>query len=219
MTLAEMVTNVASLINQSLADDTLTITRTEVKAFLNIGYAISRNALLSMSEDYGVRLARAEVKASENYYLLPTNCRKLRRVEVSYDGTNYYRVQRINRNAIEFPDRSWSESAPCYSLVGNNIELFPTPTANVTNGLRLWYVEDNGDLSGDDSEVKLPNAYTHLPIMYASAMAKKKLGLDNESAQELGIFNAQLEIMKNEVLNQGDDSPEYVVIRDIPDVF
>lgn len=219
MTLAEMITNVASLINQSLADDTLTVTRTEVKAFLNIGYAISRNALLSMSEDYGVRLSRTNLVAGQYYYSIPASCRKLRRVEVSFDGTNFYRVQRINRNAIEFPGRSWSESAPCYSVIGNNMEMFPTPTTDVTNGLRLWYVEDNGDLSSDDSEVKLPNAYTHLPIMYASAMAKKKLGLDNEAVQELGIFNAQLEIMKNEVLNQGDDSPEYVVIRDIPDVF
>lgn len=214
-----MITNVASLINQSLADDTLTVTRTEVKSFLNIGYAISRNALLSMSEDYGVRLSTTDLVADQSYYLLPSDCRKLRRLEVSYNGTDWYRVQRINRNAIGDPETTFSDANPMYSIVGNNIEIFPTPSSNVTGGLRLWYVEDNGDLSADDSTVKLPNAYTHLPILYASSMAKKKLGLDGEALQELNIFNSQVEIMKNEVLNQGDDSPEFVVMRDIPDVY
>lgn len=74
---------------------------------------------------------------------------KLKRVEVTYDGTNWYKAEPMDINEFSKGtgtatniSGSFTKSEPYYDMVGEEIFLYPTPTANVTNGLKLWFSRD-----------------------------------------------------------------------------
>lgn len=69
---------------------------------------------------------------------------KVRRVEVTYDGSVWNRAFPMDVN--EYSDnttqvtinQNFITSEPYYDLVGNYIYMYPVPTANVTGGLKIW---------------------------------------------------------------------------------
>ena len=84
-----MQTRVGELINQSVTDDNELVTETEVKANLNRGYQKVVNRIVSLAQDFYVRLAKADLVSGQTLYGLPTDFRKLVRVELDYSGTRY----------------------------------------------------------------------------------------------------------------------------------
>ena len=136
MTFLEMQSRVGELINQDVTTDNLTVTKTEVKANLNRGYQKVVNKISSLAQDYYVRLAKADLVADQALYGLPSDYRKMIRVEVGYSSeNNRYKAHRADTNAFGDPvSTSIDNTSPLYSIRGNNIELKPTPTANVTRG-------------------------------------------------------------------------------------
>jgi hypothetical protein len=76
--------------------------------------------------------------ASQRDYTIPASFKavKIKRVDVTYDGTNYVKVEPwdsglstvgLGNNALT--DANFSTSAPFYDLLGNAIFLYPLPTA------------------------------------------------------------------------------------------
>lgn len=67
------------------------------------------------------------------------------RVEVSYDGTNWYKAEPFNIGQRGLPidstsiGQDFTQAKPYYSLTGENLYLWPIPSASVTNGLKIWY--------------------------------------------------------------------------------
>lgn len=58
-------------------------------------------------------------------------------VEVSYDGTTYYKAQRIDRSLQPYPtgneslmDQNYSAVAPAYDVEGPSINIYPRPTGS-----------------------------------------------------------------------------------------
>lgn len=216
MTFLQMQTRVGELINQAVTDDTKTVTETEVKANLNIGYHKLVNAIIATNEDYYLRLAKADLVASQATYALPSDARKLKRLEVGYESSaQRHRATKLDRDHKTDPQGSYATSAPAYFLLGDQIELDPVPSDTVTDGLWLWYVEDQADLSDDADVPALPNGYHYIPVLYAVAKAKQRLGLLNEAEQFLAEFHADLSEMKQEILNRVVDQFDYVKVRDM----
>jgi len=213
MTFGDMISRVGELINQDLSGDTKTVTRTEVKANLNRAYHKVANAVSSLGQDYYYREATADFVADQRLYGLPSDIRKLERLEVSYDGSTYRKAIRIDRNAINDPTMVFSQDKPHYAVVGNMFEIFPTPTTNVTNGIKLWYLETLTDLSDNADEPKLPNIYQDLPIEYAAGKAKMRQGLIDEGKELLNEFYTEVARMESEFIERNEDDSDFVIIR------
>ena len=69
---------------------------------------------------------------------------QLKRVEVTYDGTNWYKAEPfdLGERGLATDTTSiaadFSKTAPFYALRANAIWLYPIPDATSTNGLKIW---------------------------------------------------------------------------------
>jgi len=214
MTFIQMITAVSELINQPLTDDTKTVTLTSVKRNLNRGYRKIVNKVCALNQDYYMRLAKADLVSSQSTYALPTDFKSLRRLDITYDGSTRVRGQRIDRQTINDPMLTVSTANPLYSLISNGIELYPTPTAAVTDGLWLYYIEDVADMSDDSDTANLPMSYDDLCIDYAVGMAKSTQGRNDESQLYLGNFTVGLNDMTEEQVTRATDNNDFVLFRD-----
>lgn len=216
MTFSSMQTRVGELINQAVSNDNLTVTNTEVKAWLNLGYKMAINSVVTLNENFLLRLTKANLVANQEYYALPSDCRKIVRVEIGYESSSdRERAVRIDVNSIDDPDNTFSQGTPVYYVTGNQIRILPAPTANVTAGLWLEYIESPADMSNASDTPSLPEGYDYLPIMYAVAKAKYKLGLKDEADAGMDEFRFEIERMKDEVLERNLDGHDSVIMREI----
>lgn len=95
--------------------------------------------------DYAI--ATAPLVINQQDYSLPASLGALRveRVDVTYDGTNWRRAKPLDTNAINTAldttsvSNYFSTDAPRYDLRAGSVFLFPIPTANVAQGLKIYY--------------------------------------------------------------------------------
>lgn len=70
---------------------------------------------------------------------------KVKRIEVSYDGTTWNRANPFDINeSLDATDtttirNNFTTVNPFYDIDNNGLRLFPTPPAAVTKGLRIWF--------------------------------------------------------------------------------
>lgn len=85
--------------------------------------------------------ATTNLVASQNDYALPSTMLKIKRVEFTYDGVNWYKASPIDISATSgsSSQTTYSQANPYYDVVGNNIVIYPTPTANQSAGLKVWF--------------------------------------------------------------------------------
>jgi len=83
---------------------------------------------------------------------------KIKRVEISYDNTNWYKAEPMDIN--EFTQavsqttnisNSFTKSDPYYDLVGNYLYLYPIPDLAVTSGLKLWVSREVDEFTSADT--------------------------------------------------------------------
>lgn len=202
MTFLEMQTAVGEDINQSLTDDTKTVTLTSVKRNLNTGYRKARLAVTSIWEDYYLRKASADLEAEQALYSLPTDFLKMKTLEVAYDGSTFYQAKRLDKGHKQDLRYQFSQSAPTFSIIGNDLQLDPIPNGDATGGLVMYYIENSDDMSANGAEPNLPPGFEDVPIMYAVSKAKLALGLVSEANTHLQEFNYELDQMKRWALNR-----------------
>jgi len=104
--------------------------------------------------EYGGDTVTTNLVSGQIEYVLPSDMVILNRVEVLYPNqTDYVHATRIDDKQVEgqaFANgeiSTGSEGAPVYRLFDNSLFLYPAPSANVTNGLKVEIMEDITDLS------------------------------------------------------------------------
>jgi len=215
MAFSHMQTETGDLLNMTISA-TSTVTTTQVQRELNTARDIVLNRLLSLGQNYNVRLSKTDLVADQELYGLPSDLRKLTRVEVGYStSSDRYKVDRIDSNNANDPVyTTYTETDPKYMVRGNNIELEPTPSSAVTDGLWLWYVENPSDMSLETATSGLPLDYDHLLPLYAAAKGKFTLGLHNEGNNFMAQFKMGVEDMSTEVIERNLDDGDMIIIRD-----
>lgn len=215
MTFLQMQTRVGNLINRDVTDDTGTITETEVKAFLNIGYRRAINAVVATNEEFYVRQSKADLAENQVSYALPTDCRKLKQLQLAYLATtDYSYAKRFDLNMMEDPEDTVSTANPIYHLVDKHYEINPTPTTAVEDGIILYYIEKQDDMSDGADEPHLPIGYEDIPVLYAVSKAKQKLGLEAEAQAYLTEFYTEIDKMTAQVTPRALDGNDYVKVVD-----
>lgn len=215
MTFVNMQVETGDLLNITVGASTVP-DLTQVKRDLNTARDLAFNRLLSLGQDYNVRLTKADLVADQELYGLPSDLRKIVRVEVGYtNSTDRYKVDRMDSNAEGDPvNTTYSQADPKYMIRGDNIELNPAPTSAVTDGLWLWYVEDLTDMSADGDTSDLPLDYDHLLPLYAAAKGSYTLGLHQEGNNYMALFRSGLDDMEQEVIQRNIDDNDMIIIRD-----
>ena len=86
--------------------------------------------------------------ASQEDYAMPAGALKIKRLEISYDGTNWYKAEPfdVTESGVATDTTSisanFSTSQPFYDMLGNSILLYPIPSSAVTNGLKIWIARE-----------------------------------------------------------------------------
>lgn len=82
---------------------------------------------------------------------------KIKRAEITYDGTKWYRLNPMDLN--EYGDTSdsatiannFSKSTPYYDIHGQYVYLYPIPDASVSGGLKLWVIREVDEFATSDT--------------------------------------------------------------------
>ena len=207
MTFSQMQSEVGDLLNMTIGANS-TVTSTQVKRDLNTARDLVLNRLLTLGQNYFLRIAKADTVAGQSLYSLPQDFRKFVRLEVGYaNATDRVKVDQIDLTEIGDPNVDiYSQVDPKYTILGNMFELRPAPTTSVEDGLYMIYVENPADMSADDDTSGLPLDYDHLLTLYASAKGKYTLGLPNEGNNMMAQFNMGLDEMENNIVERNLDS-------------
>jgi hypothetical protein len=95
--------------------------------------------------DFSAESATTSLVANQQEYLLPLDILKIKRVELTFDGTTWYDATPMDINETgEATDTTtiaqyYLPNNPKYDLMDNSLFLYPIPTVNVTAGLKVWY--------------------------------------------------------------------------------
>lgn len=136
---------------QRLAKDNNADTLTQIKQDWNTGYHMF-NAKLARY--YSRKQQFTNLVSGQRYYQTPYDCIKVTGISVLVGSTYEPVVTQVRsendwRQLVSYPMNSnWPTQF--FPLGNDQVGLWPTPGANVTNGLRLWYQPQDHDLSIDD---------------------------------------------------------------------
>lgn len=85
------------------------------------------------------------VASTQNYSLASYGLLEIDRVEITYDGTNWYKAEAYSKDQdiitsdATSVNSNFSTTAPFYEVKYNNIYLYPIPSSNVSSGLKIFY--------------------------------------------------------------------------------
>lgn len=111
-------------------------------------YPLAKRNLVANQEDYKFSTAQWALTSPEggaDASVAAISPFRLKRVEVSYDSTNWYQAfpfdinQMSSDNTTTTINNLFQTTKPFYDLQWNAIFLKPVPTANVTKGLKVWF--------------------------------------------------------------------------------
>lgn len=97
--------------------------------------------------------------ASQQDYSIPVSEKvlKIKRMEVTYDGTNWYKAEPLDINEVGHATDTttissmFSTSKPYYDVQYGSIFLYPIPTSNVTAGLKIWWTREIDEFTTSDT--------------------------------------------------------------------
>lgn len=130
----------------------------------------------SNKTDYPI--ATANLVASQQDYAFPSGILKVKRVEATYDGTNWFKAEPFDINQHSGATNTTSIAAnftvsqPFYDLESSALKLYPIPTANVTAGLKIWYAREPAEFTSAEvtTGTKEPGFDKPFHIMLALGM-------------------------------------------------
>jgi len=97
--------------------------------------------------------------ADQQDYSLPASERvlKIKRAEITYDGTNWYKAEPLDVNELSISTdttsiaNNFDTTTPFYDIQYNSIFLYPIPTSNVTAGLKVWWTREIDEFTTSDT--------------------------------------------------------------------
>lgn len=140
--------------------------------WFNEWYHDSRWSLsLYLNENFNLLSQSANIVANQNTYALPTGTstlnysvpqlRKLLRVEVKYSSSqpSAYKWTPINTNdmtkSLDYYSTYRPQNQMAFTIENNSVVIYPTPTANVTSGIKIRYEPTEIDLTYTDTETAI----------------------------------------------------------------
>ncbi len=144
----------------------------ELNQYINSSYQELYDLLVASFEDYYTAAPTSfTVSSGSNTYDLPSDFYKLRGVDFSTDGSNYYTMQPFdfaNRNNFNnsVGVLSGYQFQNKYRIVGD--KLYFTPEDSAAGSYRLWYVPRATTLASDSSTLDGINGWEEYVVVDAA---------------------------------------------------
>jgi len=156
--------------------DTATFTNADLDASLNMYYDLFCTEIIdSMDEwDFNGDTATSDLVANQQEYVFPTTILKIKRIEVSYDGSTWQLASPMDVNEVGHAtdttsiSTNFSTNQPYYDLMDTSFMLYPIPTANSTGGVKIWFEKLETQLSADTDEPTIVRPF-HKGLCYGAA--------------------------------------------------
>lgn len=208
MTKAQIISDIRSKLNESTADFW---SDAELLRWVNQRYHLLEEAVDRVFENYFLTESVTDTVEDEQEYQLPTDFKRMRRVEVNYDIDNsdsvYQRAYPVELDQIRQRLENTNlgvgiQRHPIYYLRGDNIGFLPIPDEDGTNAIRIQYVAEQDDLSDDADVPVIPVSYHYLIVIGACADALEKGKRDLEEANRL---NYRYDVKRREMMEELED--------------
>lgn len=133
--------------------------------------------LVDLNDDkFGVKATtNLNVEANQEDYALPSDMWKLKRAEITWDGSKWYPITMVDdANFLDYAldettiNQRFTKNNPKATVYGNNLYLRPIPDTAVTAGLRIWYIRQPSDMSNLSGSIVTPSEY-HGALVYGVA--------------------------------------------------
>lgn len=136
---------------------------------INAAYRRRCAQIIMASEGSFVQTVSVNIKANEAFYNWPSGLTRVKRVDyVTTDGTEIP-IPRFERHTQPINPNNYfsSESVFTFRPKANGIVLEPTPSEDVTNGLKFEYTGTPPELTADTSPIsaEFPDIYTELIVL------------------------------------------------------
>lgn len=172
--------------------DTSTYSNIDLDASLNMYQAFFANEILDAMDgwDFQGEVATTDMVALQQEYVFPNDILKIKRIELSYDGTNWYRAEQFDVNQRSKAtdtasiSRDFDTFNPYVDMFDNSLLLYPIPQSNSTGGIKIWYEKELTNMSDASDEPKFCRAY-HKGLAYGAAKDyfEKYLEIGSNSAK------------------------------------
>uniref|UniRef100_A0A6M3Y4X0 Uncharacterized protein n=1 Tax=viral metagenome TaxID=1070528 RepID=A0A6M3Y4X0_9ZZZZ len=122
-----------------------------------------RRMITSGVDASGLQESYREITAGTGTYLYPTDMFFLKAVEVKLSGSDYLTAHQIdvsNLSNYSFSERRENQSInnPEFDDRGDWFEIFPTPTASVSDGIRIFYFTEPTEYTATTDAIAYPES-------------------------------------------------------------
>lgn len=160
------------------------------------------NKLAENNENFYSGYHELAFVAGVNEIDLPADFKKLKMLQLSYDGNNYNLAHHEDL-ANTTPNKSYESTDPKYYLKGTSkLGVRPTPTNAVTIGAKLWSEDHPADLKDDADELPSPlNRYLDMVMNYLWYRALRK----DKKFTESRIYKSEYEGRRDEFIEESNN--------------
>lgn len=159
--------------------------------------------LVDLKEGWHGEISTFNLVANQNEYTFPADAAgspfgggliHILRLEVTYDGTTWIRVNPLNQAVVKKPigtdalvDEEFTTGEPYYYVHDNSFFLLPASASDRTNGGRIWWVKRPGEMTAGTAVPEFPNELLEALEMAIEAdvlaRAKEYAGADRLDAK------------------------------------
>ena len=169
--------------------------------------------IISTGGDYFMEKATFNLQPNQPEYIFPTDLRKLREIELAYDGVSWARA--VKTDVSLFPERTEasmlsaaSTSNPYIDILEDSFFIYPelNGSTTVSSGGKIFYIKTPSEattvsaVSAASATISFPQQYEYLiPLGVATELWTKfgdrvEKGADYMQKYEQGILNMKTEI-------------------------
>jgi len=194
----------------------------DVDAALNTYYGEVMHEILQAQDgwDFQGEYATTDLVANQQEYTLPSDIIKIKRAEITFDGTTWRPLTFMDINergdALDSTTiaSDFTTSKPFADLMDESLFLYPIPSSAVTGGLKIWYSKDVTDLSAATDSPVFADRY-HKILAYGAAKDyfEKYLevpGNDSKQVKARANYNNLLDEMR-EYYNTRNQDRDYIL--------
>lgn len=227
MTIAEIISLLRSQTYASWATDA------KLLSYINIAYHDIENSIIRyVKEDFFWNKYTTDTVANQNEYVLksPTSTviwmKKVKRVEMKFTDTDTFRTV-VSADTLSNYSNSedWlqtyqDKSNPIYTVSDNSIFIYPTPTNSINDGLVIWTLNSQVDLTtaGVETDIFPWNQqlrdFHHLLALWAKQYVYQARGQINEKNDARNEYEAE----KQKMISYLQGRIEWVVEWKLPDL-
>jgi len=152
--------------------------------------------------------ATIDLVSNRSRYGIPTDALTIKRIEIKDENGNWIKLRPFTREREEIAICDLETRSGCpnyYFLVNDTIELYPKPSYNSVNGLKVYFDRASVSFSSTDT-TKTPGIASPFHGLYPLGMAIKWLSIKQPNAPSLVVY-------KNDYREQMEALREYYAKR------